>query len=332
MKFCNKCKLLKSKNELWVKSKSCKYCRSLHSKIKKGLACYNIKLEELLNKPESDKLCNGCNLRKPFSEYSASKTGKNGLLARCKACITCYENMPHVKERRRKQSREYNKTEKRKEYIRNVIRPKTLTDEHRAKERAYRNERNKTEEGKKAILKKALKSRYNLTLEEHEKMVKTQICCNICQVLFSDSIRPNIDHCHKTGKVRSLLCLKCNWALGALDEDVERFNGLIEYLERDFSLLTLNDQLPENLTKITDRRYRVKRAYNITLEEYYSYFEQADNKCEVCNSEIQLCLDHCHDTLKIRGVLCRACNSSVSYLNDNCETILTAINYLESFR
>jgi Recombination endonuclease VII len=39
-----------------------------------------------------------------------------------------------------------------------------------------------------------------------------------------------VDHDHKTGKVRGLLCSKCNLAVGLLDDDVERAQGLVEYL------------------------------------------------------------------------------------------------------
>lgn len=42
-----------------------------------------------------------------------------------------------------------------------------------------------------------------------------------------------IDHCHKTGKVRGLLCDACNTSIGQLEEDTERLRALIAYLERN---------------------------------------------------------------------------------------------------
>ncbi len=40
-----------------------------------------------------------------------------------------------------------------------------------------------------------------------------------------------IDHCHKTGKVRGLLCQACNTALGLLEDDIERIQMLLAYLQ-----------------------------------------------------------------------------------------------------
>ena len=40
------------------------------------------------------------------------------------------------------------------------------------------------------------------------------------------------DHCHKTGKFRGWLCMKCNTALGLVDDDVELLRRMIMYLNR----------------------------------------------------------------------------------------------------
>lgn len=43
----------------------------------------------------------------------------------------------------------------------------------------------------------------------------------------------HIDHCHRTGAVRGLLCDKCNKGVGLFDDDVDKLAGMIEYLTRE---------------------------------------------------------------------------------------------------
>lgn len=61
----------------------------------------------------------------------------------------------------------------------------------------------------------SFKRRYGITLDERDAMIFDQNeRCAICGRLFSMSTRPEIDHCHLTGKVRGILCTFCNSLLG----------------------------------------------------------------------------------------------------------------------
>lgn len=75
--------------------------------------------------------------------------------------------------------------------------------------------------------------RFNLTLEEYNEMLLEQnFKCAICKKEQNlCSRRFAVDHCHTTGKVRSLLCSNCNTALGLLKEDVVIVSSLLEYIK-----------------------------------------------------------------------------------------------------
>jgi len=74
---------------------------------------------------------------------------------------------------------------------------------------------------------------YGITLEEYNQMFAEQDgCCKICKRHQSEfKGRLNIDHCHSTGRVRSLLCNQCNQALGLVRENKEVVKNMLEYLK-----------------------------------------------------------------------------------------------------
>ena len=79
----------------------------------------------------------------------------------------------------------------------------------------------------------SVKHMYGITLEQVEAMYTAQQgrCANIgCrkEIPLEGRTR-HIDHCHKTGKVRGILCRGCNVALGMLGEDAKRIAGLLDY-------------------------------------------------------------------------------------------------------
>ena len=80
-----------------------------------------------------------------------------------------------------------------------------------------------------------LKRDYNLTLDQYNKMLADQNgCCKGCGIKFDVNIKsltPHVDHCHKTGKVRGLLCNYDNTIIGYANEDTARLSKLIEYIK-----------------------------------------------------------------------------------------------------
>ena len=73
------------------------------------------------------------------------------------------------------------------------------------------------------------KRKYGLTATEVRAMYDSRKC-EICG--GADKRRLNIDHCHRTGKVRGVLCINCNSAIGRMDDDPQRLEAAGAYLRR----------------------------------------------------------------------------------------------------
>ena len=73
---------------------------------------------------------------------------------------------------------------------------------------------------------------YGITLEEYGRMFETQNAgCAICGEVRDKSKMLCVDHCHKTGKVRGLLCEKHNWLLGNANDSIQILESAIKYLK-----------------------------------------------------------------------------------------------------
>jgi hypothetical protein len=78
-----------------------------------------------------------------------------------------------------------------------------------------------------------LKHKYGIRHSDYERMLAEQGgVCAICGTTAADSRKKYlcVDHCHKTGRVRGLLCTKCNVAIGNADDSPERLRSMISYL------------------------------------------------------------------------------------------------------
>ena len=86
------------------------------------------------------------------------------------------------------------------------------------------------------------------------------------------------------------------------------------------------------------RHYGLKRHYGITGTDFAEMYIAQDGKCAICNNPEtsmlhgkvrDLSVDHCHDTGKIRGLLCNACNHILGEAKDKVEILLSAAEYLK---
>lgn len=108
--------------------------------------------------------------------------------------------------------------------------------DHKSKDgrAAYLREyRRKTPEAQKA---RALRDSFDLHLSEYKKMLEAQNgVCAICEKPETHKRNGKlkalaVDHCHKTGAIRGLLCFDCNTGIGKLKEDPKIFQSAIRYL------------------------------------------------------------------------------------------------------
>lgn len=91
---------------------------------------------------------------------------------------------------------------------------------------------------------------YGMTNDAYQSMLEGQgHRCAICgarEAMEGKNLRMYVDHCHKTGKVRGLLCQQCNVGIGTFKDDPKLLMKAADYLTRSSSgatLTTSNEQL-----------------------------------------------------------------------------------------
>lgn len=85
--------------------------------------------------------------------------------------------------------------------------------------------------------------------------------------------------------------------------------------------------------KLRRKRATTKWRYGITLEELNERLAATDWRCEICQEKFEdqhdVNVDHCHNSDKVRGLLCRSCNWGLGQFKDNPHLLTQAIRYLE---
>lgn len=95
----------------------------------------------------------------------------------------------------------------------------------------YQRNYRKTPAGKQNRKNEKLKSNFAITLERYNEMLESQRGgCKICNIVFDNKIKPHVDHCHKTGLVRGLLCGACNKGLGFFQDNQDIISRAAVYL------------------------------------------------------------------------------------------------------
>ncbi len=101
--------------------------------------------------------------------------------------------------------------------------------------------------------------------------------------------------------------------------------------------LRVCEQLKEEY-KANPEKYkwqRLKQKYGVTQEQYEGLRKMQRNKCGICRTsfdETEPHLDHCHDTGKVRGLLCANCNTGIGLFKHNAKRMEKAIAYVVKYK
>jgi hypothetical protein len=86
--------------------------------------------------------------------------------------------------------------------------------------------------------------------------------------------------------------------------------------------------------KANQRNANLKHKYGITNEEYHTMLDKQNRCCLICNKHetfnapIRFVVDHCHETGKVRGILCNSCNTGLGLFGDCPHNLRDAAEYL----
>lgn len=100
--------------------------------------------------------------------------------------------------------------------------------------------------------------------------------------------------------------------------------------------ITVNKNSKEYKDHVANLRF--KKNYGISLEDYNNLFEKQNGVCAIClqpeiivqhNKIMKLSVDHCHDSKKVRGLLCGNCNRGLGHFRDSINLLEKSIEYLK---
>jgi hypothetical protein len=74
----------------------------------------------------------------------------------------------------------------------------------------------------------------------------------------------------------------------------------------------------------------MRAKYGVEPEHYAQMLAAQGGVCALCGRAgvRKLCVDHCHTTGQVRGLLCDACNTSIGKLGDTAEALQRVADYL----
>jgi hypothetical protein len=131
----------------------------------------------------------------------------------------------------------------------------------------------------------------------------------------------HVRHASNDGRVS-----RCKQCIAAYDR---------EYFSANSDRLRAQAKNRYGATKHQVRVKQMRRMYDLTIAEYDAMRDAQDNQCAICGRHERdlnkrLCVDHDHETGRVRGLLCNQCNSLLGRWNDDPAIARRAAAYLEA--
>lgn len=173
------------------------------------------------------KKCRKCGNTKAASSFYKDARAKDKLTRLCKLCTKkkATEWAKAHKEERTQYMKQYgvDNAEKQRMYRR--------IWGHKNSRKLAESKRKWVEQNPEKDKSRRLYYKFGITLDDYERMLKEQSgLCAICNHVSDDGIQLCVDHNHKNGEVRGLLCRKCNSGIALLKESRELFESAMKYL------------------------------------------------------------------------------------------------------
>lgn len=121
----------------------------------------------------------------------------------------------------------------------------------------------------------------------------------------------------------------CKKHYDALPESLERARRRETAPHRRLQRRTANQSARGYARK---RGWVVRTKYGISIDTFKRMLSSQNYKCAICldTASFSSHVDHCHNTGRVRGILCVRCNSGIGYFLDDPEIARRAAAYLES--
>lgn len=133
----------------------------------------------------------------------------------------------------------------------------------------------------------------------------------------------------RRGKIVERKCKRCGKTFQALLIKVRQGGGI--FCSKNCYQQYRREHKKEE--KYLNCIYQKKNKYGLLKEEYEKLLKETKNICCICGNffseKNKPCVDHNHETKKVRGIICSKCNTLIGFANEDIKILQNAIKYLK---